>query len=212
LEEVDIDPGNVEFHGHNDMGLVVANHLAAWLAGAGLSNCTLFGIGERAGNCPLEVMMVHYVGLTGREVNLRAIRRAAEVVTSLGFQIPEFYPLVGRNAFRTKAGIHIDGLMKNPEVYLPFNPIDVLGIPYTVSITAYSGRSAVAFWMNSNLSSLTGEVYTKDHPLVTRVYDDILKLFEDTGRRHALSDEELWSIVRRYIPSKLLRSTQEVSG
>lgn len=212
LEEVDIDPANVEFHGHNDLGLVVANHLAAWLSGAGLSNCTLFGIGERAGNCPLEVMMVHYVGLTGRNANLRAIKRAAEVISSLGFKIPEFYPLIGRNAFRTKAGIHVDGLLKNPEVYLPFNPVDVLGIPYTVSITAYSGRSAVAFWMNNNLSPLTGEVYTKDHPLVIRVYDDILKLFEDTGRRHALSDEELWSIIRRYISSDLLKRAQEVGG
>jgi len=124
IERTGISGEWIEFHGHNDLGLVVANHLAAWLYGAGMSNCTLFGIGERAGNCPLEVMLIHYVGIKGstNDVNLKAIIKAANVIRSLGFRIPEFYPLVGENAFRTKAGIHVDGLLKNPEVYLPFNP------------------------------------------------------------------------------------------
>lgn len=209
-EEIEVDPRNIEFHGHNDLGLVVANHLAAWLAGAGLSNCTLFGIGERAGNCPLEVMLIHYVGLTGRsDVNLKAIKDAADVVRSMGFSIPEFYPLVGENAFRTKAGIHVDGLMKNPEVYLPFNPIEVLGIPYTVAITPYSGRSAIALWLNKNLHASLGGGggFTKNHPLVIRVYEDVVKLFEKTGRSHPLTNEELWEIVNKYLPKTPARST-----
>ena len=52
-------PENIGFHGHNDMGLVVASHLSAWMSGAFESNCTLLGVGERAGNCPLEVMLPH---------------------------------------------------------------------------------------------------------------------------------------------------------
>ncbi len=211
IDELGIKPGQLEFHGHNDLGLVVSNHLAAWIYGAGLSNCTLFGIGERAGNCPLEIMMIHYVGLTGKKANLKAIKKAAAVVRGMGFEIPEFYPLVGANAFRTKAGIHVDGLMKNPEVYLPFNPLSVLGIPYTVSITPYSGRSAVALWMNRYVSPYTGIRYGKNHTLVIKVYDEIVSLFERSGRRHPLTDEELWNIVYRYIPN-LPRNSRSVGS
>ncbi|MCD6323883.1 MAG: 2-isopropylmalate synthase [Desulfurococcales archaeon] len=201
VNELNLKPRQLEFHGHNDLGLVVANHLAAWMHGAGLSNCTLFGIGERSGNCPLEIMMVHYVGLTGRNANLKAVKKAASIVRDMGFEIPEFYPLVGSNAFRTKAGIHVDGLMKNPEVYLPFDPIKVLGIPYTVAITPYSGRSAIALWMNRYVSPHTGVRYGKNDALVNKVYDEVVKLFEATGRRHPLTDEELWSIINKYIPN-----------
>ncbi len=200
-EATGLGPGNIEFHGHNDLGLVVANHLSAWLYGAGLSNCTLFGIGERAGNCPLEVMMVHYVGLTGREANLTAIKKAADLVRDMGFNIPEFYPLVGANAFRTKAGIHIDGLMKNPQVYLPFDPLKVLGIPYSVAVTPHSGRSAVALWMNRYVSPHIGMSYSKNDPVVRETYEEIVQLFERTKRRHPLTNEELWSIVAKHVPN-----------
>jgi isopropylmalate/homocitrate/citramalate synthase len=56
--EAGISGESLEFHGHNDLGLAVANHLAAWSFGASMSNCILLGIGERAGNCPLEVIAV----------------------------------------------------------------------------------------------------------------------------------------------------------
>lgn len=202
IEEAGVPGEWIEFHGHNDLGLVVANHLAAWLAGASMSNCTLFGIGERAGNCPLEVMLVHYVSLTGDDsVNLKAVVKAANMVREMGFHLPEFYPLVGENAFRTKAGIHVDGLLKNPEVYLPFDPREVLGVPFTVSITPYSGRAAIALWLQSRIPSLAG--ISKDHPAVKAIYDEIVKMFDSTGRTMPLNDREMWALAKKYLSEEL---------
>jgi len=205
IERTGIKGEWVEFHGHNDLGLVVANHLAAWLYGAGMSNCTLFGIGERAGNCPLEVMLMHYVGIKGStdDVNLKAIVKAANVIRSLGFRIPEFHPLIGENAFRTKAGIHIDGLLKNPEVYLPFNPLEVLGIPYTVAITPYSGRAAIALWINAHVKMSGNNRFkiSKKDPRVKMIYNEVIRMFDHNGRRAALSDVEMLRLIKKYFPT-----------
>jgi len=207
IEECGVPNEWVEFHGHNDLGLAVANHLAAWVYGASLSNCTLLGIGERAGNCPLEVMLIHYVGIRGNDgtANLKAIPKVASLMKSMGLKIPEFYPLVGENAFKTKAGINIDGLLKNPEVYLPFNPEEVLGVPYTVAITPYSGRVAVALWINAHIGRLVsgnGFRVSKDDPRVKAVYWEIIRLFEKKQRKEPLTDEEMLKIVRKYFPLK----------
>lgn len=200
-EKTNIPPEWIEFHGHNDLGLVVANHLAAWLYGSTASNCTLLGIGERAGNCPLEVMMIHYAGLKGSSgINLKSIKKTAELFTSLGFKIPEFYPLVGENAFRTKAGIHIDGLIKNPSVYLPFNPKSVLGIPYTVSITPYSGRAAIAFWINNYFGLDHDKGIQKNDPRVNAMYNEIVNMFRKSNRSMPLTNEEILQLVRKYFP------------
>lgn len=197
-------PGSrLEFHSHNDLGLVVANHLAAWYYGAALSNCTLFGIGERAGNCPLEVMLIHYAGIMGREnrANLRAIRKAVQLFRELGLNIPEFHPLVGENAFRTKAGIHVDGLIKNPRVYLPFDPYEVLGIPYSVAINPYSGRAAIALWLSYRLREGNGRDISrlKNDPRVMAIYNEILDIFR-RGRALPMTDAEMMEIASKYFP------------
>ncbi|ALL01582.1 isopropylmalate/homocitrate/citramalate synthase-like protein [Pyrodictium delaneyi] len=201
LREIGLAAEQIEFHGHNDLGLVVANHLAAWLHGAGMSNCTLLGIGERAGNCPLEVMLLHYVGLTGRldRVNLEALPRVVEVLEEMGYSVPEYQPLVGRNAFRTKAGVHIDGLLKNPEVYLPFDP-GIVGRRADIAVTAYGGRAAIVMWLRSRLPEKLAESIDKDDPRVEAIYREVVKLFEESGRHTPLSDEEMTRIVERYFP------------
>jgi len=202
----------LEFHGHNDFGLVVANHLAAWIYGAAGSNCTLLGIGERSGNCPLEVMLVHYAGIRGdKRVNLRAIRKVINIFTEMGFRIPEFQPIVGENAFKTKAGIHVDGLIKNPEVYLPYDPNLLLGIPYTVSITPYSGRSAVAYWINTYFNLSGEEAVSKDDPRVDTIYREIQQLFSN-GRSSELSNEEMLIFVKKYFPELYARYVRGFSG
>lgn len=201
INETGIENKWIEFHGHNDLGLVIANHLAAWIYGAAGSNCTLLGIGERAGNCPLEIMLIHYAGIKkGNDVNLKAISKIVELFTSLGFKIPEFHPLIGENAFRTKAGIHIDGLMKKPKIYLPFNPLTVLGVPYTISITPYSGRAAIAFWINSYFNLRGGNAISKDDMRIKSIYNEILKIFEENNRRTALSNQEMLKLVSKYFP------------
>lgn len=193
----------IEFHGHNDLGLVVANHLAAWMYGAALANCTLFGIGERSGNCPLEIMAVHYAGIKGsNDINLKALSKIPDLFEKMGYKTVEHYPIIGKNAFRTKAGIHVDGLMKNPEVYLPFDPMKVLGRPYSVAITPYAGRAAVVLWIKNYLGY---NGVTKDDPRVVAVFNDIVKHFEETKRTEPLTDEEIAAFVKKYFPELFKR-------
>lgn len=172
LHSIGLEPGEIEFHGHNDLGLVVANQLAAWLSGASYGNCTLLGIGERAGNCPMEVALVHYISLTGDmdRVNLRVLPEIVGYLERLGYRVPEHQPVVGENAFNTRAGIHVDGLLKDPRLYLPFHP-GIVGRRATVSIDKLSGRSGVYLL----LRSLGVEVRGKDDPLVERGYRLLLE-------------------------------------
>ncbi len=182
LRNSGLEPGEIEFHGHNDLGLVVANQLAAWLAGASWANCTLLGVGERAGNCPLEVMLLHYASLTGDTAGARLDRlpRAVEVMERLGVKVPPWYPVVGRNAFNTKAGIHVDGLLKNPRIYLPYHP-GIVGRRATVEVTPLGGRSAIVAWLRSR-----GVEAGKDDPRVEALYTALAAAYP-AGPGEALS-------------------------
>jgi len=200
IEDAGVPGSQIEFHGHNDFHLVVANHLAAWLAGASLSNCTLLGIGERAGNCPLEAMALLYVQLKGTTdgMNLKVLPKIKKFFEEIGYYVPEFQPIVGANAFRTKAGIHIDGLMKNPQVYLPYDPNAVLGVPYTIAITPYSGRAGIMYWLTSVFGS-NGWISLKNDPRLNKLYEEILEIFK-TGRTMPLTDIEMFMLVKKHIP------------
>ncbi len=199
VDDMGVDSEGIEFHGHNDFHLVIANHLAAWVYGASLSNCTLLGIGERAGNCPLEAMAIFYDQLKGgSQFNFRALPKVKDLFIRMGFNVPEFYPLLGDNAFRTKAGIHIDGLLKNPQIYLPFDPETVMGVPYTVEVTPYSGRAGLLFWMVKKFGIKDWKKYKNDER-VDMAYKEVLKKFEE-GRKEPLKEEEVVRIVLKYIP------------
>lgn len=201
ISKTGIDGENIEFHGHNDLFMVTANHLAAWLSGAALSNCTLFGIGERAGNCPLEAMLLEYAMIHGvEEINLKEIVKAAELFKNMSLMFPEHYPLVGPNAFRSKAGIHIDAFLKNPEVYLPFDPTKVLGIWPQVTIDQYSGRASVAYWIKTHLNLNDDDI--KDDPRVSGIHKEILRMY-DAGRQTPVSDSEMFNLVKKYYPQHI---------
>lgn len=203
IRSTGIPQEHIEFHGHNDFGLAIANQLAAWMYGAGGANCTLYGVGERAGNCPLEVMAIHYAGIKGsNDINLKALSRLPELFERMGYKTIEHYPIVGRNAFRTKAGIHVDGLMKNPEVYLPFNPMKILGLPYSVAITPYAGRSAIVLWIKNYLGY---NGIGKDDPKITAIYNDIVEYFNKTGRKEPLTDDEMINFVKKHLPELFIR-------
>ncbi|HRR55152.1 MAG TPA: hypothetical protein P5290_07385, partial [Candidatus Methanomethylicus sp.] len=106
----------LEFHGHNDFHMCIANATAAWMYGAALNNTTLFGIGERAGNTPLEAMVFEYAGLKGTldGMDTCAITDVANYYRKeIGYSIPPYYPIVGKNFNITRAGIHADGALKN---------------------------------------------------------------------------------------------------
>ncbi|MBO3801481.1 MAG: 2-isopropylmalate synthase [Thermoproteota archaeon] len=202
IQKTPIEGKNLEFHGHNDFHLVVANHTAAWVNGVVYSNCTLFGVGERAGNCPLEAMLIVYHELMDSNLNvdLTPIKDAANLFRKLGFNISDYYPLVGNNAFQTKAGIHIDGILKNPEVYLPFDSEKILGIKPKVEINSYSGKAGVVYWLLNNFN--INHDHIKSDKRIDLIYSEITKMFEN-GRKNPITDAEMLNLVKSYMPEIL---------
>jgi 2-isopropylmalate synthase len=136
-------------HCHNDLGLAVANSLAAVEQGARQIECTINGIGERAGNCSLEevVMAVRTRGeyfkvTTG--INTRKLYPTSRLVSHVtGLQVQRNKAIVGQNAFSHEAGIHQDGMLKERSTYEIMNPEDV-GLPRTELVLGkHSGRHAL---------------------------------------------------------------------
>jgi 2-isopropylmalate synthase len=136
-------------HCHNDLGLAVANSLAALLEGARQVECTINGLGERAGNCALEevVMAVKtradFFGLQTR-INTRRLCPTSRLVSHVtGIPVQRNKAIVGQNAFAHEAGIHQDGLLKYRSTYEIMNPEDV-GLPKTELVLGkHSGRHAL---------------------------------------------------------------------
>lgn len=103
----------VEWHGHRDRGLDVANCLSAWSAGAERCHGTALGIGERAGNAPIEQLLVNLALLGWRDADLSTLPEyVAAAAAALGFPIPPHQPIVGRDAFRTATGAHAAAVSK----------------------------------------------------------------------------------------------------
>ena len=114
----------LEWHGHNDFYKVVSNAGTAWLYGCSSVNCSLLGIGERTGNCPLEAMAIEYQALRGTTdgMDLTAVSEIAEYMErEIGLEISPRQPFVGRHFNVTRAGIHADGLLKDEEIYNIFD-------------------------------------------------------------------------------------------
>ncbi|RLS39100.1 MAG: pyruvate carboxyltransferase [Planctomycetota bacterium] len=137
-------------HFHNDLGLAVANTLACIQQGANVVQCTVNGIGERAGNASLEEVVMA-LALHGdqykRSFDMDTTKLAplCQLVAQLtGISIPRMKPIGGANIFATEAGIHQDGLLKNPDTYLPFRPEKVGGGDLQLVLGRHSGRKAVA--------------------------------------------------------------------
>ena len=110
----------LEWHGHNDFYKVVSNAGTAWMYGCSSVNCSLLGIGERTGNCPLEAMAIEYASLRGTldGMDLTAVTEIAEYMErEIGIEISPRQPFVGRHFNVTRAGIHADGLLKDEEIY-----------------------------------------------------------------------------------------------
>ena len=145
-----IDRAVISVHCHDDLGLAVANSLAAVEAGAGQVECTINGIGERAGNCSLEEVVMalrtrrdHYAVDTG-VVTQRLVPTSRLVANITGIRVPRNKAIVGRNAFAHEAGIHQDGMLKERRTYEIMRPEDV-GLERTdLVLGKHSGRAALA--------------------------------------------------------------------
>src|SRR5438045_5355693 len=143
--------GEVELsvHCHDDLGLAVANSLAGVEAGATQVECTVNGIGERAGNASLEevVMALRVRGdvyEARTSVEPAEIRNASALVAELtGYPVGPNKPIVGANAFAHEAGIHQDGMLKDAGTYQIIDPAD-LGTAMTLPLGKHSGRHAFA--------------------------------------------------------------------
>ena len=163
----------IEWHGHNDFYKGVVNAATAWMYGASAVNCSLLGIGERTGNVPLEAMVFEYASLRGtmNGMHPEVITEIADYIKNeTDYELPPMTPFVGDNFNLTRAGIHADGMMKNPEIYNIFDTESILDRPPKVSVTNTSGVAGVAFWVNQYNKKLGLPAVSKNDPVVVKIY------------------------------------------
>jgi 2-isopropylmalate synthase len=149
-------------HCHDDLGLAVANTLAGIQAGATQVECTINGLGERAGNAALEEVVVglhvrrnHFGADTG--INLPRVGATSRLVSRLtGYAVQPNKAVVGANAFAHEAGIHQDGMLKDSATYQIIDPTE-LGLTMTLPLGKHSGRHAFARACSDEGVELTGE-------------------------------------------------------
>ena len=188
----------LEWHGHNDFYKAVSNSTTAWLYGCSGVNCSLFGIGERTGNTPLEAMAFEYAQLRGSldGMDTTVITELAEYYEKeLGEHIPERTPFVGKNFNVTRAGIHADGLLKNEEIYNIFDTSKFLNRPVLVAVSNTSGLAGIAHWINTYYRLPEEQKLDKSNPLVGKVKEWVDQEYED-GRVTVISDDELVEVIQ----------------
>ncbi|MGB9762347.1 MAG: triose-phosphate isomerase [Caldimicrobium thiodismutans] len=202
IEEAGVPGELLEWHGHNDYYKSVINATAAWLYGCAYVNTSLLGIGERTGNTPLEAMVFEYIALKGTSdgMDTTVITEIAEYYRKvLNEKIPSRQPFVGEDFNATRAGIHIDGIIKNEEIYNSFDSKLVLNKPIQIIITDKSGTAGVAYWINTHFGLTGDKQIDKKHPGVVKIYKKILEQYEK-GRITSISNEEMLALTRKYLP------------
>lgn len=183
----------LEWHGHNDFYKVVTNASTAWLYGCSAVNCSLLGIGERTGNCPLEAMAIEYASFKGTAdgMDYTAITDIADYFEKeIGYVVPPRTPFVGRSFNSTRAGIHADGMLKDEEIYNIFDTNKILNRPMHVSINNTSGLAGIAYWINEYYKLPKEHKIEKTHPVVQQLKQMIDKEYED-GRCSVMGEDEL---------------------
>ncbi len=189
----DVTSEMLEWHGHNDFYMGVANAVSAWLYGASGVNCSLLGIGERTGNVPTEAMVMQYAAMRG---TLDGMDTTA--ITDIGvyfkkeldYDIPPMTPFVGSAFNLTRAGVHADGMMKDAEIYNIFDTEKILKRPAEVSISNTSGLAGIAYWINKHHKMKDGGAVTKQDWIVQEMKAQIDALYAD-GRTTVMGEEEL---------------------
>jgi homocitrate synthase NifV len=139
-------PLELEFHGHDDLGLATANTLAAIRGGATHASVCILGLGERAGNAALEEVVagLDCFSESKSSVDLAQLLRLAELVaTASRRSIPPGKSIVGSSAFTHESGIHVDGLMKDPRTYEELSP-QTFGRDRSIVLGKHSGTASVA--------------------------------------------------------------------
>ncbi len=193
---------NIETHTHDDFGLGVANSLAGFWYGANWSNLTFLGIGERAGNSELEKILVFLITrVEGFEkYDARILTEFARYMEKeIRFRIPRNKAIVGENVFAHESGIHTAGVLRNPFTYEPFPP-ELVGGKRKLMIGDSSGTEIIRAKVEEVVRELMGleiKVDKKDKRIL-RIFRDIRRLYDEEGRRSAISDDEIKRYVEKY--------------
>ncbi len=191
-----IDQAIISVHCHNDLGMAVSNTLTAIKNGVQQVECTINGIGERAGNASLEEIVMSL--RTRRDyfnvdtnIETRELYRTSQLVARiLGIPVPPNKAIVGSNAFAHSSGIHVDGFLKSRETYEIMHPEDI-GFPQSkVVLTARSGRHALRYRLEELGYTLPSEKLDKIYQRFLTVADKVQEV----------SDEMLVAIVEDEIP------------
>ena len=188
---------NFECHGHNDFYKAVSNSTTAWLYGCAGINTSLFGIGERTGNTPLEAMVFEYAQLRGdlNGMDTTVITELAEYYEKeIGYHIPDRTPFVGKNFNVTRAGIHADGLLKNEEIYNIFDTEKFLNRPVLCAVSNTSGLAGIAHWINTYYKLKGDKQVDKSSQLVHLIKEWVDDEYAG-GRVTVLTDDELVAVI-----------------
>jgi 2-isopropylmalate synthase len=186
-----IDKAVISAHCHDDLGMAVANSLAAVRNGARQVECTINGIGERAGNAAMEEVVM---AIRTRQdffdvdtgINAAEFCRSSRMVADLlGFMVPANKAVVGSNAFAHSSGIHVDGVLKKRETYEIMKPEDVGAQKTKVVLTARTGRHGLRHRLEEMGYSLSDEEL--DH-----VYEHFLVIAD---KKKEVFDEDLAALI-----------------
>ncbi len=190
-----IDRAVISVHCHNDLGMAVANSLAAVEAGAGQVECTINGIGERAGNCSLEEIVMalrvrtDFYQADTRVITQRLVPTSRLVAGVTGIEVQRNKAIVGRNAFAHEAGIHQDGILKERTTYEIMRPEDVGLTMSDLVLGKHSGRAALSDRAKALGYRLTGEQ-------LNTVFQEFKKLAD---KKKEVYDGDLVALVEQQI-------------
>jgi 2-isopropylmalate synthase len=192
-----IDKAIISAHCHNDLGLATANAIAGLNNGARQIECTINGIGERAGNTSLEevAMIIKAHPLLDFEtgINTKKLVSTSHLVSTLmRMPVQANKAIVGRNAFAHSSGIHQDGFLKHKENYEIIDPSDVGADASSIVLTARSGRAA----LNHRLANI-GVMLTKEELDV--VYHNFIEMAD---KRKQINDEDLKELMKDVVLGK----------
>lgn len=190
-------PLQLEMHAHDDLGLATANTLAAFRAGATHANTTVIGLGERAGNAPLEEVVMalqQCYGIDTRIKNHRLPALCDFVSKASGRGIAQQKPLVGEFAFTHESGVHVDGILKDKKNYQGVDPTS-LGREHKLVLGKHSGRNAV----RSVFASLGYQLANEQIDVVL----DHIRQFAERVKRNPTESELRWVYQRLFSPQRI---------
>lgn len=182
----------IDWHGHQDRGLGIANVIAAVEAGADRVHGSALGVGERSGNAPMDLMLVNLKLLGWIDNDLSALAEyCSEAAKSLEVAIPHNYPVFGRDAFETATGVHASAVVKAlrrgdvklANLVYSGVPADLFGLEQVIRVGPMSGKSNVQYWLER-----------RGHKVDDALVDKILTAAKNSSR--LLTDAEVEALVR----------------